>query len=174
MRAFRFRAQAALDLRTRQLEDAQRELARVQDVRDAARRRVADANEAVARAREEASEAQRSPGDASRLEWYRVWMIRLTHERTAYASTLAARDQDVARAAAACLRAQQRRESLERFREKAHRTHAAAQQSAETKTIDELATRRFSRNRNQGFGIRDQGHADPGSRIPNPSQRSIA
>ena len=144
MKAFRFRAQAALDLRTRQLQDAQRELARAEEVRDAARRRVADADLAIAHAREAAGEAQRVPGAVSRFEWYRLWMVRLGHERAAYAAALAGREEDVARAAGHCLRARQRRESLERFKDKASRAHAAAQQAADTKAIDELATRRFS------------------------------
>jgi flagellar export protein FliJ len=144
VKAFRFRAQAALDLRTRQLQDAQRELAQAEEVRDAARQRVADADLAIAHAREAAGEAQRVAGEASRLEWYRLWIVRLGHERAAYAAVLAARDADVARAAAVCLRARQRRESLEEFKTKARRAYDERESAVERKMIDELATRRFS------------------------------
>jgi flagellar export protein FliJ len=144
---FRFRAQAALDLRTRALEQAQRELARAEALRDAATRRVADADAAAARAREAATEAQRTARETTGLEWYRFWILRLTHERAAHAKALAAREQDVGRAVVACVAARQRRESLERFKEKARAAHAAAQHTAETKLIDELATRRFAAQR---------------------------
>jgi len=141
---FRFRAQAALDLRARELEVAQRELARAQAVRDAARARVGQAEAHAARARAQAAEVQRTSLEAAGLEWYRFWILRLDHERTLHAATLAARDQDVERAAAACLRARQRRESLDRFKQKARAAHDEQQRAAETKLIDELATRRFA------------------------------
>jgi flagellar export protein FliJ len=141
---FRFRAQAALDLRARALADAQRELARAEGVRDAARLRVTAADTAIAGAREQAAEAQRTAATVAGHEWYRFWILRLVHERTAHAATLAAREEDVTRAAAACLRAHQRREALDRFKDKARAAHDAAQQAAEMKLIDELATRRFA------------------------------
>ena len=142
---FRFRAQAALDLRQRELGDAQRQLARAEEVRDRARRALGEADQAAAAARQAAGEAQTTPGEAARLEWYRLWIVRLDHERAAVAATLAARDRDVAEAAGACQRARQRKESLERFREKAFDAHVAAELAAERKSIDELAARRFSR-----------------------------
>jgi flagellar biosynthesis chaperone FliJ len=43
------------------------------------------------------------------------------------------------------MRAKQRRESLDRFRKKALAAHAEAEQAAEMKMIDELATRRYAR-----------------------------
>jgi flagellar export protein FliJ len=141
---FKFRAQAALDLRARELAAAQRELARAEGVRDAARQRVTQADAEIVRARLQAAEAQQTATTVSGLEWYRFWILRLVHERTAHAATLAAREEDVARAAAACMRAHQRRESLDRFKEKARDAFDAAQQAAEMKLIDELATRRFA------------------------------
>jgi flagellar protein FliJ len=142
--AFRFRAQPALDLRSRELEIAQRELARAEQVRDAALRRAQEAEATAAHARRQAAEAQRAAGDITGFEWYRFWILRLDHERTAHAATLAAREQDVARAKAKCIRARQRRESLDRFKEKARAAYDAAERAAEMKLIDELATRRFT------------------------------
>jgi flagellar export protein FliJ len=141
---FKFRAQAALDLRTRELQETQRQLARAEGVRDAARLRLAQADDDLDRARAQAGEAQRSSATVTGLEWYRFWILRLVHERAAHAATLAAREEDVARATAACRAAHQRRESLDRFKDKARAAHDAAQQAAEMKLIDELATRRFS------------------------------
>lgn len=144
MSRFRFRAQAALDLRARELQQAQRELARAEGVRDAARRALEDAGAEAARARTEAAAAQRTSSDVAGLEWYRFWILRLDYQRAAYATALTAREQDVAQAVAACLRARQKHDSLDRFRDKARAAHDAAQHAAETKLIDELATRRFA------------------------------
>lgn len=144
---FRFRAQAALDLRSRQLQDAQRELARAEGDRDAARLRVTQADEAIDDAKAQGAAAQRTAKDCTALQWYQFWIIRLSHERKAHAATLAAREEVVQRAAAACLRAQQKREALDRFREKALRSHEAAEADAERKLIDELATRRYAATR---------------------------
>ena len=145
MKKFKFRAQAALDLRQRELEQAQRQLARTEELRDAARRRLEAAEAAAASARTQATEAHRTTCDVTALQWYRFWIIRLDHERSAHAAALAAREHDVLQAATACMRARQRRESLDRFRKKAQAAHAEAEQAAEMKVIDELATRRYGR-----------------------------
>lgn len=150
--AFKFRAQAALDLRTRQLQEAQRELARAEGDRDAARLRLRQADEAIDEAKAQGAAAQRTAKDCTALQWYQFWIIRLSHERKAHAATLAAREQVVQRAAAACLRAQQKREALDRFREKALLGYEAAEAEAERKLIDELATRRYAATRQSALG----------------------
>jgi flagellar export protein FliJ len=144
---FKFRAQAALDLRTRQLHDAQRELARAEGDRDAARLRVTQADEALDEAKAQAAAVQRTANDCTALQWYQFWILRLSHERKAHGATLAAREDAVRRAAAACMRAQQKREALDRFREKARLGYEAAEAAAERKLIDELATRRYAATR---------------------------
>jgi len=142
--AFKFRAQAALDLHTRELEEAQRQLARAEGDRDLAKQRVRDAEAAVQHARETAGEAHRRTTNSTDLQWYRVWILRLDHERIALATTLAAREDAVRRATALCLEARKRRESLEKFREKARRVYDTTQAEHERKLIDELATRRHT------------------------------
>jgi flagellar export protein FliJ len=145
--AFRFRAQAALDLRSRQLQEAQRELARAEGDRDMARRRVVEAEQTLHDARVRGSEAQRTATDCATLQWYRFWILRLDHERSAQLATLAAREEAVAHAAAVCQRAQQKKESLHRFRDKARATYDAQEAAAERKLIDELAARRYAATR---------------------------
>jgi flagellar export protein FliJ len=145
VRTFRFRAQAALDLRQRELDSAQRQLARTEELRDAARRRLQQADNDRAEARARAAEAHRTPGEVTALQWYRFWILRLDHERAAHAAALAAREHEVTQAIAACMRAKQRRESLDRFRKKAQAAHEHAELAAEMKVIDELATRRYKR-----------------------------
>ena len=154
MSSFRFRAQAALDLRRRELARAQLDLARAEQVRDTARRGVAEASAALADAQHESGERCRAARSADELQWYRFWILRLEHERRTAGSILAARDGEVAAASAACLRAKQRCESLERLREKCRLAHSLAEADAERKVIDELAARRFSARRLASEGAR--------------------
>ncbi len=144
MPAFRFRAQAALDLRRREYEVAQRELAATQRDLQLAQVRLHQASAAVVTAERTATDAQSSSAPAYELDWYRFWIVRLVHERQAHTLTVAARERRVADAIAACQRAHQRCEALERFREKARRAHDAAESAIERKLIDELATRRYA------------------------------
>jgi flagellar export protein FliJ len=145
--AFRFRAQAALDLRTRELETAQRQLVRAEGDRDFARRRLGEADGALADARAKASAVQLTATDCTTLQWYQSWILRLHHERIACRTKLAAREGAVVKAIAVCQEARQKRESLARFRQKARDRHDAAEAASERKLIDELATRRFAATR---------------------------
>jgi flagellar export protein FliJ len=144
MAMFRFRAQAALDLRRREYDLAQRELAETQRDLHLARTRWQQASADVDTAQQAAVTAQSSQGTVTPLDWYRFWIVRLVHERQAHALSVTAREQRVSDAAAACQRAHQRCEALERFREKARRAHDAAESATERKLIDELASRRYA------------------------------
>lgn len=144
---FRFRAQAALDLRTRLLHDAQRELARAEGDRDIAHMRLRQADAMCEAARVRAADAMRGGADCTALQWYQSWIVRLDHECTSASATLALRETAVQRQIQACLEAQQRREALDRFREKARAGFDALEAAGERKLIDELATRRYSANR---------------------------
>lgn len=141
---FRFRAQAALDLRVRDEEAAQRELARAQRDREAARLCLDAAIDAAARARVEASHVTGRARSTDELVRYRFWILRLDHERAVQASVLVACEATVRTAEEALVAAHRRRESLERFRTRAWDAHAAASAAAERQAIDELATRRFA------------------------------
>lgn len=147
MARFRFRAQAALDLRRRQLEAAQRDLAHAQQDRDRARARAEEAAGAVDRARHAATALAAGACSITELQWYRFWILRLDHDRRIAAAALAGRDQEVARATAVCHRAKQRCESLERLRRRGQDTHERDERAAEAKVIDELATSRFTTGR---------------------------
>lgn len=150
MPVFRFRAQAALDLRRRELEATQRELARTQRDLAAARQRLAGAEAAYRSASDETAARMRETATSTELHWYRSWILRLDHERKAGAATVAAREASVASAANACMHAKRRCESLERLRTRAQQTHEAAEAAAERKLIDELATRRHAVGRAEG------------------------
>jgi flagellar export protein FliJ len=150
-KSFRFRAQAALDLRLREEEQAQRDLARAQGDREVARQRFQAAADAAHAARGQVDAAARAPRTVNELQWYRFWIVRLDHERNGHAAAVAARDAAVHRAAEQMAEARQRRESLERFKTKAKAAYDAAEADAERKLIDELATRRYAvRDQRQG------------------------
>jgi flagellar export protein FliJ len=150
VKAFRFRVQAALDLRTRELGVAQRELAHVETLRAAARERLARGADALARARDTMAERMRDPGAGPPLEWYRFWMLGLDDERAACAKGLEACDAAVRRAAEDCRQARLRRESLDRLRQRLHRRHTDAQTAEERKLLDELGARRHTAARTEG------------------------
>ena len=153
-KSFRFRAQAALDLRLREEEQAQRDLARAQGDRELARQRFEAAAGAARDARVQVDAAARECRSVNELQWYRFWIVRLDHERNGHAAAVVARDAAVQRAAAKLTEARLRRESLERFKTKARAAYDAAEADAERKLIDELATQRFA-----AAGDRLQGEA---------------
>ena len=142
MKRFVFRAQAAIDLRQREYDDARRVLARAsldlraaQDVWSEARDRHAGAHARWA--------GEMTQGiDPARSQWYRFWIARLEHESAVCATAVSARERDVALASAACVTTRQRLEALQRFREKAQHAWARAAAAEEQKQIDALATLR--------------------------------
>ena len=144
MSKFRFRAQAALDLRRREWQTAQGNLARAEQIRDMAARDVEKSAEALANAHRTSAEQAQQPRTPTELQWYRFWIVRLDHERRGAQALLAARTSDVVKMSAACVHAKQRCESLEMLRDKMRRTHERAEADEERKVIDEIATLRFN------------------------------
>jgi flagellar export protein FliJ len=141
---FKFRAQAALDLRRRDYERTQRQLAETQRDLQLAQSRQQQAAQAVVDASVKTAAAQAAAAPVHELEWYRFWIARLVHERAAHIALVKTREQRVAEAVAACQRAHQRCEALERFRDKARRAFDEVEAANERKLIDELATRRHA------------------------------
>ena len=144
MRAFRFRAQPALDLRRREHDAAQRALARADAERHRVQSRCEAADRVRAQARHDADQAVRTAGHGPDREWYRFWIVRLDRERDVLQASLRACDAAVDAARAACLEARRRYEALERFREKAYEAYLADAAADERKRIDELATQRYA------------------------------
>jgi flagellar export protein FliJ len=153
VRPFRFRAQAALDLRQREYDAARRVLARAETDLRAARHMLVEREQALENARTQCANAQAHAGPATQLQWYRFWIVRLEQERASQATVVAAREREAAAASAACLRARQRLESLERFKQKASDAWERAVLAEERKELDTLATLRF---------VAQQRAADPG------------
>jgi flagellar biosynthesis chaperone FliJ len=142
VRPFRFRAQAAIDLRQREYDEARRVLAHAAlDLRAAEEVRT-EADARIIAAREQGTREMKGTIDTARWQWHQSWILRLEHERAACAADVAARERDVAHASAAALRARQRLEALERFRDKARCVWGHAVAADEQKQIDVLATLR--------------------------------
>jgi flagellar export protein FliJ len=147
MSVFRFRAQAALDMRRRELQTAQGHLSRAEQVREMAARGAEKAAATLAEGQQTAADGATATRSVTELQWYRFWIVRLDHERRSAQLLLAAAESDVAKMSAACLYARQRCESLERLREKMRRSYDRAEADAERKVIDEIATLRFNIDR---------------------------
>jgi flagellar export protein FliJ len=142
VKRFVFRAQAAIDLRQREYDEARRVLARASldlraahDVWSESRDRQTDARARWAREMTQTI-------DPARSQWYRFWIVRLEHEQAVCAKAVAAREREVVLANTACQATRQRLEALERFRDKARQAWERAVAADEQKQIDALATLR--------------------------------
>jgi flagellar biosynthesis chaperone FliJ len=142
VKPFQFRAQAAVDLRQREYDEARRLLARRTLDLHAAREVFDEAQARLGGARDQCGHEMAERYDAARSQWYRSWIVRLEHEQTGCANAVSAREQEVAAASAECLRTHQRLEALERFRDKAKYVWEQTVLAEEHKQIDALATLR--------------------------------
>lgn len=143
MAEFRFRAQAALDLRHRQEDAAASTLAQA----EAAFRRTAEQQVATRVDREGALARQlvdeQSGIGAGLLEWHWNWINGLSATIERLGRDLAARRQDVTAAEQALREARRRRLVLERMRDRQLRRHQEDERRKESRNVDELARIRF-------------------------------
>lgn len=144
MRPFRFRARAALQLRQRQHDEALAALARAQAELARAVKRVEDAGNAVKAADEQFSVALVAADTGVTLDWHRSWRLRLTTERQRCEAECRAREADIGRAAAHAASTRQRVRSLERLHDNALASWKQEAAREEQKTMDSLATLRFT------------------------------
>jgi flagellar export protein FliJ len=143
MARFRFRAQAALDLRIREHDVARRALAAADVAHRGALAALDEASLAVAQAGSQASAAMSTSDASLQLEWYRSWIIGLRNQRATRAAEVTRRERDLAKARAASITAKQRLDALERLRDDARHAWERAMLAKEQREIDALATMRF-------------------------------
>ena len=143
MAVFTFRAQAALDFRRRQEEEAQRTLGE-------ARRAVLDAKAALARAEAEHAEALHearratsSPAESTPVSWHRNWILLKQREIGRRRQTLAEREQAETRAVSAAMQARRKVRSLEKLRERFLAAFELNLRRQEQKVMDELGGLRY-------------------------------
>src|SRR5262245_5983970 len=151
MRPFRFRADAALQLRRREHDRALVMLAHAQAALRAAQQRVEQADRALDDADERLREAMQTPNPQLPLGWYRSWNVRMREDRRACQERCRAREKEVETATAAASRSQQRVRSLERLHDLAFSAWQREAERVEQKTMDQLASLRFSRREERTF-----------------------
>ncbi|MGE0863993.1 MAG: hypothetical protein AB7P34_08830 [Vicinamibacterales bacterium] len=143
MRAFRFRAAAALDLRRREEESARLRLARAQTNLQQAQQRVADADDAAGVAVAGLAAAQTAGTEAWRIGWHQSWIRRQRLDAEACRRTVAVSATVAERAAASVSIAHQKRRVLERLRERALERHRQMADRHATNEMNQLANLRY-------------------------------
>jgi flagellar export protein FliJ len=147
MRPFRFRAQAALQLRRREHDQALALLARLQAALIAAQHRVEQADSVIREADEQLRTTARTPTTRLQLDWYRSWRLRWRVERDEREQQAEAQAAQVRDAKQRVALTQKRVRSLERLHDHAFADWQQAADSEERKLIDELATTRYTRRK---------------------------
>jgi flagellar export protein FliJ len=144
MRPFKFRAEAALDIRRKHDEDAQRALALARLATRAANEVLSCALERIESANDATTGAWQTPGSIDRLIWQRNWMVGLERDASRAREALTDREGEERRAAEIAQHARMQVRVLERLRERALRAWQLEARRVEQKAIDELAGLRFA------------------------------
>jgi flagellar FliJ protein len=136
MPAFRFRAQAALDLRREREEAADRALAVAQGAVRAAEDDVRAAREALDTAMRDGAATAATATGAHELTWYQNWILRRRQALAARRQTEQERRAEAHRAAEVAMTARRERMALDKLRDRAHRAYQLAERRAEQKELD--------------------------------------
>ena len=139
---FTFRAQPALDVRKRELDARRRELATAEWELRTARQLFTEAEQTLRDAHDQARVTLQHAG-IEQYVWHRVWIDRVERAKAAHAVSVAQRQDDVAQAAAACRKAKQRVDAMEKLKEKALAAWEHEARLREQRELDALATMRF-------------------------------
>lgn len=143
MRAFRFRAQAALDLRQREDDAAKRACAEAEGWLLAARARLDRGRIELVDA-QAAHEVHSGQGAAHHeREWYRFWIAGLEQSVGRAGDDVARFEAELASRRKARQATRQRVDALERFKEKARQVWEAAVLAEEQRLMDAAGTARF-------------------------------
>lgn len=143
MRAFRFRAAAALDLRRSEEESARLRLAKAQTDLHHAQQRVADADRAAVDAADHLAATHATGTEAWRIGWHQSWIRKQRLEADACRRTVAVSVTVADRAAASVSLAHQKRRALERLRERAWQRHRQTADRHASNEMNALANLRY-------------------------------
>jgi flagellar export protein FliJ len=141
---FRFRPQAALDLRRRQVDAAQLAVAEARAGSERAEAAVAAAQAAFDAAAARARTADAAGGDVTVAIWYRNWIKSQRRELARTEAIAEERRVSLAAADAALVEARRRVRVLERLRERAEAAHQQRERQHEQRALDELANLQFA------------------------------
>jgi hypothetical protein len=144
MRPFTFRAQAALELRRREHDEALRRRAAAETALLSADQAVdAAAATLVTADRERAALMRDAVVEYARVQWHQAWRARCVDEQSRLQALRAQRDQELQLATHAVSQTHRRVRSLERLREHALAAWHLGAQQEERKAMDALAASRF-------------------------------
>ena len=143
MKAFRFRASAALDLRRKEEESARLRLAQAQNALAHTQQRVIDADSSVRDAGARFVAMQSEGTQAWQLSWHQSWIRKQRLDADACRKTAAVSASVVERATASVSVAHQKRRALERLRERAWRRHELETGRQESRDMNQLANLRY-------------------------------
>ncbi|MBI4477464.1 MAG: flagellar FliJ family protein [Acidobacteria bacterium] len=149
MSRFVFRAQAALEVRRRRHDQAQRTLAAAELSVRAAREALASAEQRLRDDLTRATTAEAEAADATILGWYRNWLSGRRREIAKCGKTLEAREGQARHARSDAVRAHRELKSLERLRERARCAFLVGERRAEQKALDSLGTLQHARRANE-------------------------
>ena len=144
MKPFRFRAQAALDLRQRAEDNARRALAAAEEQARLANARANDAVRAAGVAHDTRADAERDGVTGGELVWHQTWIARQRLEVDARRREAAISAGNVDRAVTSVRAAHQQRRTLERLRDRLLMRHRIEARRHEQRNLDELAGLRFT------------------------------
>ena len=142
MKPFVFRARAALDLRRRRDDEAQRELAAANGEVTRAQRALDEAVEAREAEFGRARDAHAAGGDLVAVEWYRNWITRQQRDVARCEDELTRRRDAAEAARVKATKTHIDVRVLEKLEERARRAYDAAARQEEQKAIDWLAVLR--------------------------------
>jgi flagellar export protein FliJ len=157
---FRFRAQAALDLRQKEEDAARKRLVEAERASRDASARVDEARARVGQAAESLVSSQSEGAPAWFLGWHRSWMTKQRLEVDARSRDAAVSAAAAERATASVLDAHKRRRTLERLRDRLRHRHAAEAARRERRDMDDLAVLRFLAGEAQGGTEREHNFGD--------------
>jgi flagellar export protein FliJ len=143
MATFRFRAQAALDLRRQQDDDAQRALGAARQATVAAQHVLEAEEQRLSEGHTRAVAEEARAWDGARVLWYRNWMRRQQQVITEARGALEARRQAEATLAERAMEARRRLRALERLRDRGWKAFQLAERRAEQKEFDVLGGLRY-------------------------------
>jgi flagellar export protein FliJ len=162
MKPFSFRAEAALDLRRKQEDQARRALADAQTAHEAAQARALAADISARQAADEFLTAQQHGTDAWRFGWHQSWIAKLRLEADACQRATAISAGHVERATASVVVAHQKRRTLERLRERARKRYDVEATREHTREMNALAGLRFVARAAERGGQHGDDHANVG------------
>lgn len=142
MGPFVFRAHAALDLRRKRDETAQRELAEANAAMARAESDLDQSVQASDQTKTRAADEQRRGGELATVMWYRNWILLQQREIAARRDTVARRRDDALSARERAIRTHVDVRVLEKLKERQWRAYTIGVHRAEQKEIDWLAVLR--------------------------------